>query len=236
MSKYQMDTIKPPFSSDLMQILNKFIKDIFAEDLSQIKCHDVEYFEEMTRTKLPKDDNEYYTSKEHLRYMQNDKKYEHKEDEGYAEVTNGINLALGGGRVPEKIRKIMMDLDKKLNGYFMSKFTAVNMYYPKGGFMGWHNNANCPGWNVIMSYTPEPHKGYFEFIDPSTQETVRLDDDFNVQDGWTIKVGYYGSHEEINQQVWHCARSYDNERITLAYVIPDEHKRFWDMMVEDLKD
>lgn len=231
-----MQSIKPPFNPELMEILNKFVEDIYAEDLDSIKFHGVKDAEQKWGTELPKDEGFYYTSEEHLKYMQNDKTYEDPIDNGFAEVTRGINLSQPGSRVPDSIKDIMKHLDRKLNAYFCTAFTAVNMYYPKDGFMGWHNNENCPGWNVIMSYTPEPHQGFFRFIDPITKEIVTLNDDENMMNGWTVKVGYYGGHEEEDRQVWHCARTGNNNRITLAYVIPDEHKEFWDLMVEDIKE
>lgn len=232
-----MKSIKPPFNSELMEILNKFIEDIYKEDLSKIRYNDIDDSRRFWDCELPDDVGEYYTNSEHLEYMKNKEYPKDKElENGFAEVTKGINLSLPGSRVPNNIKDIMFDLDKKLNAYFCTKFTAVNMYYPKNGFMGWHNNENCPGWNIIMSYTPAPHQGYFQYQDPKTGDFVKLDDADNMFDGWTIKVGYYGSHEEEDKKVWHCARTYDNERITLAYVIPNEYKQFWDMMVEDLCD
>jgi hypothetical protein len=108
------------------------------------------------------------------------------------------------------------------------------MFYPKNGFMGWHTNGNCPGWNVIMSYTPPPHQGFFEFVDPTSDEHIRLEDNHNIMNGWTIKVGYFGEHSDKDNLIWHCARTYDNPRITLAYVIPQEYKKYYDLMIQDL--
>lgn len=230
-----MESIKPPFNPELMEILNQFITDIYKEDLSKIKYHDIEDAERKWGHPLTPDEGYYYTSDEHLDFMRNQKTYKDPIDNGFAEVTRGINLSAPGSRVPERIKHIMTKLDRTLNAYFCTMFTAVNMYYPKQGYMGWHNNNNCPGWNVIMSYTPEPHQGFFMYVDPATGEKIKLEDTDNMMNGWTIKVGYYGSTEEVDRHVWHCARSYDNERITLAYVIPDEHKEFWDLMVEDIK-
>lgn len=229
-----MQSLKPPFNRELLDILNKYIEDVHTMDLSAVKYNDLQDSERFWKLGLQEDNGEHYTSPEHLEYMRTKEYGDKGREEGYAEVTRGINLVQGGDRVPDNIRKRTLELNKKLNSYFMTQFSAVNMYYPENGFMGWHNNANCPGWNVIMSWTPEPHHGFFKFIDPITKETIQLDDDVNMQEGWTVKVGYYGNFEEEDRQVWHCARSYDCERFTLGYVIPDEHKQFWEMMVEDL--
>jgi hypothetical protein len=119
-------------------------------------------------------------------------------------------------------------LDKKLIGFLGAKYGAVKMYYPKEGFLGWHNNANAPGYNIIMSYT-ENGGGYFEYEHPISKEIVRLQD----PGGWTIKVGYFGGHDEPDQVFWHAAKT-DEPRLTLAYVIPDAW--MWEEMIADIEE
>ena len=232
-----MQSLKPPFNPELMEILNQFIEDISQHDLSQIKYHNVENARQWWNLPLREDDGYYYSSEEHLDYMKNEKDYKlHPNDDGFAEATMGINMITPGPNVPDAIKQIVYKVNSKLNAYFCSKFSAVNMYYPKGGFMGWHNNNNCPGWNILMSYTNGDHEGYFMYQEPGTGEFIKLEDNQNIMNGWTIKVGYFGGKDEPDRIFWHTARVYDNERLTLAYVIPDEHKEFWDMMVEDIQD
>jgi hypothetical protein len=231
-----MKSIIPPFNPELMEILNDFINDLMENDLSKLNIHNVNNAKRIWG-ELPDDQpGDYYTSPEHLEHMQN-KKYigELKRENGFAEATYGSNMSHADARAPKEIADIISKVNNDLLAFFGSKFNAVSMYYPQGGFMGWHNNGNASGYNILLSWTNGEHKGYFQFIDPITKELVVLNDDENMLNGWTIKVGYFGPLEKEDELVWHSARTFDNERITLAYVIPDEYKYMWDMMVEDLK-
>jgi|TARA_R110000744_G_scaffold22846_3_gene58197 hypothetical protein len=150
--------------------------------------------------------------------------------EGYPEGSRGLSLGVEPKQYPEEWTPVVKDLDKKLLGFLGAKYGAVKMYYPKGGFLGWHNNANAPGYNIIMSYT-ENGDGYFEYEDPDTKKLVRLQDPGNSQ--WTIKVGYFGGHDEQDKLFWHTART-NEPRLTLAYVIPDQW--MWEEMIMDIED
>lgn len=120
------------------------------------------------------------------------------------------------------------ELDKKMISAIGVKFSALKMYYPAGGHIGWHNNCNCPGYNLIMSYN-ETGNGFFQYMDPISNEIVRIDD----VPGWSAKVGYFGSFDEPDKVLWHSARTYE-PRLTLSYVTPDLF--MWEGMVEDIMD
>lgn len=107
------------------------------------------------------------------------------------------------------------------------QFSALKMYYPANGYIGWHNNCNCPGQNLLMTYSAGGN-GYFEYLDPITKEIVRMED----RPGWTAKVGYYGSEKEPDKILWHCAKTYE-PRLTVSYVIRDQS--MWEYMVEDIQ-
>lgn len=165
------------------------------------------------------DENEYCTSEEYLAEVNNEN------HEGFPEKVYGIDLALLYD-IPDEHRNKLRELDNNLNSLFASKFNAVKMYYPENGFMGWHNNWNCPGYNILLSYTKEGD-GFFRYQNPETKEIVTIDD----TPGWSVKAGYYGEKSEPDKVYWHCARAYE-ERLTLGYVIPDEY--FWQMTLEDI--
>jgi len=206
-----MKILTPPFNPELMDILNPFTEWFFRQDRSLIRLNG------------KPDKKEYHTEIDYLNIMK-------KKDNltGYPEECHGIDMGTEISSTPLEWRKVIMKLDDDLAHYFCAAFSAVKMYYPPSGYMGWHCNANCPGYNILMSYT-EHGRGKFRYQDPMTQEIVECPD----QPGWNAKVGYFGSWKEKDKIVWHSARSGGDERVTLAYVIP--HKELWEMMCEDIK-
>ena len=91
---------------------------------------------------------------------------------------------------------------------------ALSAVYPPDGFMGWHNNHNANGYNVLFSWT-EKGQGFFRYQDPITKEIVTMND----QPGWTCKVGYFGNQREKDKIFWHCC-SADELRITIGWLFP----------------
>ena len=164
-----------------------------------------------------RDENEYYTSEKYL------KKIDKKNHEGFPEKTHGIDLVFCDS-TDNEIRKRIRKIDLDFNSILGSKHCAVKMYYPAGGYMGWHNNHNASGYNILFSYTKNGN-GFFRY---KTDKTYTMHD----KPGWTAKVGYYGNNKEPDKLFWHCARAYE-DRLTLGFVIPD--RSFWEMMIEDIE-
>jgi len=131
--------------------------------------------------------------------------------------------------LPEGWDSINREMDRRMISAIGVEFSALKMYYPPNGFIGWHNNCNCHGQNLIMTYTPPGGSGYFEYQDPITKELIRMYD----TEGWTAKVGYFGSDKDPGKIIWHCARNYDIPRITVSYVIRDQW--MWEEMVSDIE-
>lgn len=202
-----MQVIEGQLNKEVLDIVNPFSEWFFNHDMNDI-----------TILGEP-DKDEYYTSEEYLKFIQE------KGHEGYPEEKHGIDLKAIDS-TPLTSRDVIIDVTKKLNAFFGSSFDAVKMYYPKKGFMSWHNNHNCPGYNILLSYTKNGD-GWFRYQDPKTKEIITLYD----KPGWTAKVGYYGANDEPENIYWHCARAYE-QRLTLGFVIPD--KNMWEMMCEDL--
>ena len=180
-----------------------------------------EWFENLDKTSIKvrgqKDIDEYYTSEEYLSSM--DKKIH----EGFPEKTHGIDLVFCDS-IDDNIRKRIRQVDMDFNSVLGSERCAVKMYYPEGGYMGWHNNHNASGYNILFSYTKNGN-GFFRY---KTDQLVTMND----SPGWTAKVGYYGNNDEPDKLFWHCARAYE-DRLTLGFVIPN--KNFWEMMIEDIE-
>ena len=202
-----MKLIEKELNPDLLKIVNEYSDWFFTQDRKRIKIEGTP------------DSNGYHTSKE---YWETIDKQKHI---GFPEVTYGVDLTHVES-TPQHYREKIVSLNSKLNSFFGAKFCAVKMYYPNGGYMGWHTNWNCAGYNILLSYNKDGN-GFFRYIDPVTQEVVTQPD----KQGWQAKVGYFGNKQESDKIVWHCARS-NSERLTFGYVIPDLD--MWQMMVDDL--
>ena len=199
-----MKEIKGPLNPELLEIVSEFSDWFFKQDRSLIRLNG------------EPDKDEYNTS---IEYLESIDKVNHI---GYPEITHGADLN-NFESTPLAWREHIQRLDNNLNAFLGARMCAVKMYYPDGGYMGWHDNHNVPGYNILMHFSPEGG-GFFRYKDPKTKEIVTLIDD----KGWSAKVGYFGEGDDA---FWHCARS-KGERLTLGYVIPDEN--MWNMMVEDL--
>jgi len=114
----------------------------------------------------------------------------------------------------------------KLMNFFGARNNALQMFYPSGGYIGWHTNCNAPGFNIVLSCNPGA-KGYFEHYDHVNDKFVRYED----KPGWNCKVGYFGPDTEPEKMYWHCAYT-DTPRLTFSYVIYD--KNIWEDMVDDI--
>jgi hypothetical protein len=202
-----MRVIKGPLNEELLGILNDFSDWFYQQDVSVIPL------------KGKPDENEYHTSAEYLASIDKNKHV------GFPEITFGQDMNHAQG-TPILFRDKITETNKKLSAFFNARNPAVKMYYPAGGYMGWHTNWNAAGYNILMSHS-KTGAGFFRYIDPITGETVTIDD----EPGWTAKVGYFGEKKEPDKIVWHCARAYC-ERITFAYIVPDEE--MWELMIEDL--
>lgn len=137
-----------------------------------------------------------------------------------------VNTALGKD-MPEGWEDAAKKLDSGIMKAIGIGFNALKMYYPADGYIGWHNNCNCPGQNLLLTYS-EDGDGFFEWMDPVTKEIIRMQD----EPGWTAKVGYYGSDKEPDKIIWHTART-TKPRMTVSYVVRDQS--MWEYMVEDIQ-
>ena len=101
----------------------------------------------------------------------------------------------------------MLDLGANAN--------AVFLYYPPGGFVGWHTNQNNSGYQFIFSWS-EKGDGYFQYYDKQKEEIVKLPD----KSGWQARYYHFGKDEP--DHCWHSA--YTNvPRITVCVLF-----RWWD--------
>jgi hypothetical protein len=202
-------------NEDILKIITEYSDWFFQQDLSELDKISNHEGRHQGYT-LPKG-----CSLEHLEEVVS-KDAEHI---GYPEKTISVDIA-SEERVSSEHKKKCRDMATTLCSYLGARNQAVNVYYPPGGFMGWHNNWNASGYNILLSYSKEGN-GFFRYRDPITKEVVNMKD----SPGWTCKVGYFGKGREPDKVVYHCAGSHE-ARLTLGFVIP--HLEMWQDMIEDI--
>lgn len=202
-------------NTEVSEILNSYSDWFFEQDLSELDAIANNEGRHQGYT-LPKG-----CSLEHLEEIVS-KDGEHI---GYPEKTISVDIA-SEARVSSEHKKKCREMATKLCSYLGARNQAVNVYYPAGGFMGWHNNWNASGYNILLSYSKEGN-GFFRYRDPITHEVVNMKD----KSGWTCKVGYFGRGREPDKVFYHCAGSHE-PRLSLGFVVP--HLEIWRDMIEDI--
>lgn len=198
---------------ELIDIMEPYMNWFFDTDYESLPTH--------KRGKWQEHDIHSASSKEYLLEVMANAKHE-----GPPEVSKVRDLQMGPD-IPRDHREKSSDINDALVKFLGAKFSAVHVFYMPTDFMGWHNNWDCPGYNILINYNPEG-KGWFKYYDKAKDEIVTLHD----KPGWSAKVGYYGGKDEDESvHYWHCAGS-DSPRHTFGIVIPDES--MWEMMVEDI--
>jgi hypothetical protein len=205
---------------DLLQILTEFSDFFYGRDFSHLE--DFMALDPKMKDIIVKDKREDATSMEYLlRALPTPTKY------GFPRNTWGLEMSHEKEYI--KDRELLSRADKtnsNLMEFFGARNNALQMYYPEGGYIGWHNNCNAPGYNIILSCNPGGD-GYFDHYDHVEQKLNRFQD----EKGWNCKVGYFGSDKEPEKIFWHCAAT-NTPRITFSYVIYD--KNLWQDMVDDI--
>lgn len=172
-----------------------------------------------TITPKPKNlDTQYAVSNEYLELMK-----ARPDNVGYPEECYGADFKDVGVYDTNIYLNRVQQLDKALMSFTGSRSNALKMYYPPGGYIGWHNNANAPGYNILFTYS-ETGEGDFRYIHPQTGELVIMPD----KKGWSCKVGYYDVVE--GAPLWHAAHTNCN-RLNWAYII---HPMLWTDMANEL--
>lgn len=91
------------------------------------------------------------------------------------------------------------------------RHNALTAFYPPGGFISWHNNANAAAYNLIFTWS-ETGDGCFKYVDPITKEIVVMKD----HEGWQCKATYFGHYNEPERLFYHAAET-DCWRITVSF-------------------
>lgn len=147
---------------------------------------------------------------------------------GFPRHSWGLELALDRKYFKDNdLVKKCNEIDKKLLDFFGARNNALQMYYPPGGYIGWHTNCNAPGYNIVISCNPGAD-GYFVHYDHINKKYNYFYD----KPGWNVKAGYFGSVDEPDKMYWHAART-NTPRLTLSYIVYD--KNIWLDMMDDIE-
>lgn len=114
---------------------------------------------------------------------------------------------------------------KKLPMLLCGKQMAALSYYPPGGYIGWHNNANVPGYNLILTWS-KTGDGYFTYIN-SENEFVKIKD----KPGWSAKCCYFAPYTEPEKVCYHMAYT-DCDRLTFAMIFGKNEELWKDIIYE----
>lgn len=125
----------------------------------------------------------------------------------------------------EQYRQDWLSIDERMKVELGLQSGALLLYYPPKGYIEWHNNANAAAYNVIFTYNAEGD-GYFKYYDLKTKQNVVIPD----KKGWSLKMGYFGSYDEPDKLVYHCAKT-NCDRITMSYVLGSKPE-FWEDCID----
>lgn len=206
-----------PISSELLKILTPYSDWFFSQTDRDVLREDP--------PRVNKFSLEEASGENYLQHIMG-KGFDH---EGFPETALCCDLSQGRNNVPSHHIEEQQQVNRELISFLGARNNAVHVYYPQGGWMGWHNNWNAAGYNILLSYNMVERGGFFRYRDPITRERITL---YDPEKQWTAKVGYFGPKEKPDTVVYHCAAAPLGDRLTIAYVIPDED--LWKMMVEDI--
>lgn len=180
---------------EILTELDKFTDWFFEQDRSAFKMRDFEVPREEAIS---------------LKYLQ---EQQSKDLDGYPVCAYGLDMNDMAGFDVDKFYPHITEIDTTIRNFLCAKHSAIKMYYPAGGYIDWHTNANAYGYNVLLTYS-HTGEGAFLYQNPKTKEIVELHD----KKGWNMKVGLYDVHEGM--PLWHAAWT-DCERLTWGYILDD---------------
>lgn len=191
--------------SDILEELDQFADWFFQQDRGGFKIRTFDLSREEA------------TSVEYLKSQQE------KKLEGYPQCAYGLDFNEMAGFDIEKFYPQITDVDTTIRNYLCARNSAIKMYYPAGGYIDWHTNANAYGYNVLLTYS-RTGDGAFLYQHPKTKEIITIHD----KPGWNMKVGLYDIHE--GSPLWHAAWT-GCERMTWGYIVDDYG---WANLIEEI--
>mgnify|MGYP001100383859 CR=1 FL=1 len=203
----------PVLNRDLLTRLNRY-RDFLMRDVSA--------FEKTFHLQcIPdKDHRHYWAGNKHLEEIIN----QGTDHEGFPDSIYGYELSVHrkdheffNNDVHPVVRKDLTAelsfMNKDLIDWLGVRHNALTAYYPPGGFISWHNNANAPAYNLIFTWS-ETGDGSFKYVDPVTKNVVTMQD----HAGWQCKAAYFGHYDEQERLFYHSATT-DCWRCTVSFTL-----------------
>jgi hypothetical protein len=203
----------PVRNKDLLTRLDRY-KDLLTRDVDNFKRV---FHASCSEHKSQRD---YWTGLRHLEEI----KSQRTAHEGFPDTMYGYELSthrknhefFSNRATPMERKDLTAELafmNEDLISWLGVRHNALTAYYPPGGFISWHNNANAPAYNLIFTWS-EDSRGHFDYVDPTTKEVVKMQDKV----GWQCKAAYFGHYEEPERLFYHSA-STDCWRCTVSFTL-----------------
>ena len=124
----------------------------------------------------------------------------------------------------------LANLNTNIMEWLGTRTNALTAFYPPGGFISWHNNANAAAYNLIFTWS-ENGDGQFEYVDPISKEVVVMKD----KPGWQCKAAYFGHYGEPERLLYHAAKT-DCWRVTVSFTFntTDLSAQFREDLLEEI--
>jgi hypothetical protein len=198
-------------NKEILDRLNGFTKTIQSMDINELKIDDRD----------PDIDSDYAVSEEYLQVIL-DKGRAHK---GSPEAIKAVDLSvLPSSEIPLGWKEFADDVAFRFARELGVQQNALCAYYPKDGYIGWHDNHDAPGFTLLFNWS-ETGDSFYRFRDPATKEVVTIDD----RPGWSCKTGWYGKGDGAT---FHCAKT-NEPRWSIAFYIQDENMK--DIIIESIE-
>lgn len=209
MSSYMQDI--PVRNTELLNILNKY-RDLLTRDKDQ-------FVEDFHRScKEQKDNRHWLVGDGHLQEILD----QGERHEGFPDYMYGYEMSVNRKKhqffaedthptVRRDRTAEISNINRLITQWLGVRTTALTAYYPPGGFISWHNNANASAYNLIFTWSEEGN-GQFDYVDPRTKEVVSMPDKV----GWQCKAAYFGNYGEKDRLFYHCAKT-DCWRLTVSF-------------------
>lgn len=201
----------PVNNRDLLKILNRY-RDFLMDD--------VDFFKKTFHLQCQEDasNRHYWAGDTHLQEIINQGTHH----EGFPDSIYGYELGVHrenhefyGRDVHPSIRKDktaeLAWMQQEIMGWLGVRHNALTAFYPPGGYISWHNNANAPAYNLLFTWS-ETGDGQFNYVDPVTKKTVEMKD----KPGWQCKAAYFGHYNEPERLFYHSAKT-DCWRVTVSF-------------------
>jgi len=197
-------------NKEILKRLDGFIESIKGLDMSILDIK-----EQGDKGKI------YATSKEYLQLVLN--KAENKQFRGPPEMMWGVDLCNNhkyGGEWLTLAEDVGFNFARELG----AQQNALFMYYPKDGYIGWHDNRDAPGYTILFNWS-EGGDAFYRYRDWKTGKVHTIHD----RPGWTCKTGWYGPGKE---STFHCAMT-NEPRWSIAFYARNETMR--DLIIDEIE-